>query len=129
MAKSFKGGLDSLIAGVAPKKKAKVKGAVKQPPSPPDTRGSGLPFVPEEWNRKKPGRPRTSTKVPKDTTEEGTLPGEKRATFIVKEEQLEKLKAVAYWDRSKIKDVITAALEKYLDAYEKKNGPIKKVKQ
>ena len=144
MAKSFKGGLDSLIAGVAPKKKAKVKGVVKQPPaphtdgrwvivqqppSPPDTRGSGLPFVPDEWNRKKPGRPRTSTKVPKDTTEEGTLPGEKRATFIVKEEQLEKLKAVAYWDRSKIKDVITSALEKYLDAYEKKNGPIKKVKR
>lgn len=184
MAKSFKGGLDSLIAGVTPKKK--VNGAVKQPPSkakvidpvltqldreilaqmerdwapqiaeakrlgitmdeywvledkqldeylkdhpsPPDTRGGGG-IDPEEWNRKKPGRPRTSTKVPKDTTEEGTLPGEKRATFIVKEEQLEKLKAVAYWDRSKIKDVITAALEKYLDAYEKKNGPIKKVKR
>ena len=67
--------------------------------------------------------------MPKDTTEEGTLDGEKRATFIVKEDQLEKLKAVAYWERSKIKDVMSAALEKYLEAYEKKNGPVKKVKR
>lgn len=169
MAKSFKGGLDSLIGGLAPKKKAKVN--TKLPASIPivtdpillaqfeDEYGADIEAakrlgitLEEYWAlenkrlaqyrkdhpsppgrilglRKKPGRPRTSTKVPKDTTEEGTLPGEKRATFIVKEEQLEKLKAVAYWDRSKIKDVITAALEKYLDAYEKKNGPIKKVKQ
>ena len=47
----------------------------------------------------------------------------------MKEEQLEKLKAVAYWERVKIKDVLTSALEKYLEAYEKKNGPVKKVKR
>ena len=41
----------------------------------------------------------------------------------------EPLKAVAYWDRVKIKDVITSALEKYLEAHEKKNGPLKKVKR
>ena len=108
MAKSFKGGLDSLIGGKTTKSTA-AKAEVTQ--------------------RKKPGRPSTSTKVAKDTTEEGTLPGEKRATFIVKEDQLEKLKAVAYWERSKIKDVMSAALEKYLEAYEKKNGPVKKVKR
>lgn len=106
MAKSFKGGLDSLIGGKTTKSTA-AKAEVVAP--------------------KKKGRPRTSTKVPKDTTEEGTLPGEKRATFIVKEEQLEKLKAVAYWERVKIKDVLTSALEKYLEAYEKKNGPVKKM--
>jgi hypothetical protein len=109
MAKSFKGGLDSLIGGKTTAKKSTAP------------KGAEVP--------RKRGRPTTVTKVAKDTTEEGTLPGEKRATFIVKEEQLEKLKAVAYWDRSKIKDVITSALEKYLDAYEKKNGPIKKVKR
>lgn len=107
MGKSFKGGLDSLIGGAATKNSTKAEVAAP----------------------KKKGRPRTSTKVPKDTTEEGTLPGEKRATFIVKEEQLEKLKAVAYWERVKIKDVLTSALEKYLEAYEKKNGPVKKVKR
>lgn len=156
MAKSFKGGLDSLIGGAAPKKKAKK--VVKQGPSKDpvrnqfeqDSRGDiaaarSLGITLAEYdalqeksldqylkahpNRKKPGRIKTSTKVPKDTTEEGTLPGEKRATFIVKEEQLEKLKAVAYWERVKIKDVLTSALEKYLEAYEKKNGPVKKVKQ
>jgi hypothetical protein len=108
MGKTFKGGLDSLIGGAKAQPKKSPKAEVSAP--------------------KKPGRPRTTKKIPYDTTEQGTLPGEKRATFIVKEEQLEKLKAVAYWDRTKIKDVITAALEKYLDAYEKKNGPIKKVK-
>ncbi len=110
MAKSFKGGLDSLIGGKTTAKKSTAAKA-------------------EVTTRKKPGRPRTSTKVAKDTTEEGTLEGEKRATFIVKEDQLEKLKAVAYWERSKIKDVMSAALEKYLEAYEKKNGPVKKVKR
>lgn len=37
-----------------------------------------------------------------------------RATFIVKKEHLEKVKAVAYWDRKKLKDVIADALESYL---------------
>lgn len=108
MAKSFKRGLDSLIGGKTTKSTAAKAEVVE---------------------RKKPGRPRTSTKVAKDTTEEGTLEGEKRATFIVKEEHLEKLKAVAYWDRLKIKDALGAALDKYLEAYEKKNGPLKKMKR
>ena len=69
MAKSFKGGLDSLIGGKTSAKKVTAAKA-------------------EVAERRKPGRPRTSTKVARDTTEEGTLPGEKRATFIVKEEQL-----------------------------------------
>jgi len=109
MGKTFKGGLDSLIGGAKAQPKKSPKAEVDPP--------------------KKKGRPRTSTKVPRDTTEEGTLPGEKRATFIVKEEQLEKLKAVAYWERVKIKDVLTSALEKYLEAYEKKNGPVKPAKR
>ena len=50
-----------------------------------------------------------------------------RATFIVDEEKLEKLKAVAYWDRLKIKEVLNNALEEYLENYEKKNGEIKPV--
>lgn len=118
MAKSFKGGLDSLIGGGTSTKK-----------SPEPAVGKALKKVLQAEGKRGPGRPRTSTKVPKDTTEEGTLPGEKRATFIVKEEHLEKLKAVAYWDRVKIKDALGAALDKYLEAYEKKNGPLKKMKR
>lgn len=108
MAKSFKGGLDSLIGGKTTAKKSTAP------------KGAEVP--------RKRGRPTTVTKVAKDTTEEGTLPGEKRATFIVKEEQLEKLKAIAYWDRVKIKDVMDAALEKHIAAWEKKHGPVKQPK-
>lgn len=62
----------------------------------------------------------TPVKKPLDATK----PGEVRATFIVNKEALEKLKAVAYWDRLLIKDVINTALEEAIARYEKKNGVI-----
>ena len=52
---------------------------------------------------------------------------ETRATFIVREDLLEKLKAVAYWERLSIKDVINEALAHYVDAYERRNGDLKDV--
>ena len=71
MAKSFKGGLDSLLGGkTTAKKKSRTTRA-------------------EVVEKRKAGRPRSSTKIPKDTTEEGTKEGEKRATFIVREDLLE----------------------------------------
>jgi hypothetical protein len=42
----------------------------------------------------------------------------------VNEEILEKLKAVAYWDRVLIKNVIDEALRDYIAKYEKANGVI-----
>ena len=110
MAKSFKGGLDSLIGG---KTSAKKKSTATKT---------------QVVEKRKAGRPKTSRKIPKDTTEEGTKEGEKRATFIVREDLLEKVKAIAYWDRVKIKDVMDAALEKHIQTYEKKNGTVKLVK-
>jgi predicted nucleic acid-binding protein len=74
---------------------------------------------------KKTGRPKTATKEITKTSQEGTKESETRATFIVNEEQLEKLKSIAYWDRLLIKDVVAQALEDYLTKYEKKNGAIK----
>ena len=50
---------------------------------------------------------------------------ETRATFIVQEELLEKMRAIAYWDRMLIKDIINDALESYITRHEKKNGEIK----
>ena len=110
MAKSFKGGLDSLIGGKTStkKKSTAAKAAVVE--------------------KRGPGRPRTSTKIVRDTTEEGTKAGEKRATFIVREDLLEKVKAIAYWDRVKIKDVMDAAMDKHIQAYEKKHGTVKPVR-
>jgi predicted nucleic acid-binding protein len=74
---------------------------------------------------KKTGRPKTAAKEITKTSQEGTKESETRATFIVNEEQLEKLKSIAYWDRLLIKDVVAQALEDYLTKYEKKTGAIK----
>jgi hypothetical protein len=52
---------------------------------------------------------------------------ETRATFIVREDLLEKLKAVAYWERLNIKDVINEALDRYVGAYERQNGDLKEI--
>jgi len=73
----------------------------------------------------KKGRPVTQTKEITKSSQEGTKENETRATFIVNEELLEKLKAVAYWERRMIKEVIASAMEETVDKYEKKNGPVK----
>ncbi len=48
-----------------------------------------------------------------------------RATFVVNSNFLDSIKAIAYWDRLKIKDVINSALNDYILSYEKKNGKVK----
>ena len=50
---------------------------------------------------------------------------ETRATFIVQEELLEKMRTIAYWDRMLIKDIVNDAFESYIMRHEKKNGEIK----
>lgn len=76
---------------------------------------------------KKVGRPKTQNKVITKSSQEGTKVNETRATFIVKEELLDKLKAIAYWERSLIKDEVNKALEDYLERYEKSKGDIKPI--
>lgn len=61
------------------------------------------------------------------TSKKGTKPTETRATFIVQDETLEKLKAIAYWDRLLIKEVVEEAFIDAIKSYEKKNGPIKPI--
>ena len=87
---------------------------------------------------KKVGRPKTSTKVitQGNTPEDGTKEGERRATYIVKKEAIEKIEAIAYWEsynqtiKNKqpttvmIKDVVGEALQEYILKWEKKNGPV-----
>jgi tyrosyl-tRNA synthetase len=72
----------------------------------------------------KRGRPVTQTKKVTKSSQEGTKENEVRATFIVNEELLEKLKAVAYWDRVLIKTVVNTALEEAIAKYEKKSGAV-----
>lgn len=73
-------------------------------------------LFPDEPGRKKPNA---------GTPKKGTHPGESRATFILPEAIIEKVKDLAYWDRLMIKEVVGAALRDYLQKYEKKNGAIK----
>lgn len=75
----------------------------------------------------KRGRPKTSTKEITKSSQEGTKENETRATFIINEGLLEKLKAMAYWERSLIKDVVNEALQEAVAKYEKVTGEIKPI--
>jgi hypothetical protein len=81
----------------------------------------------EQPDSPKRGRPVTQTKEITKSSQEGTKDNETRATFIVNEDLLEKLKAIAYWDRVLIKDVVNTALQEIVAKYEKKNGDIKPI--
>lgn len=81
----------------------------------------------DQPEKPKRGRPVTQTKEITKSSQEGTKENETRATFIINEELLEKLKAIAYWDRVLIKDVVNTALQEAVTKYEKKNGDIKPI--
>ena len=81
----------------------------------------------DQPDKPKRGRPVTQTKEITKSSQEGTKENETRATFIINEELLDKLKAIAYWDRVLIKDVVNTALQDVVAKYEKKNGDIKPI--
>jgi hypothetical protein len=72
---------------------------------------------------KKVGRPQTQFKEITKSSQQGTKEGETRATFIVREELLDKLKAIAYWERELAKDTINKALQEYVDKRKPKPRP------
>ena len=64
-------------------------------------------------------------KIPVITSvQRGLKVGETRATFIVKEDALEKIKAIAYWDRQNIKDIVQIAIDAYIKQYENAKGVV-----
>ncbi len=81
----------------------------------------------DQPEKPKRGRPVTQTKEITKSSQEGTKENETRATFIINEELLDKLKAIAYWDRVLIKDVVNTALQETVAKYEKKSGAIKPI--
>ena len=58
--------------------------------------------------------PKAPKKEITKTSQIGTKEKETRATFIVNEDLLEKMKALAYWDRVLIKDIVNQALEEHI---------------
>ena len=87
-----------------------------------DFKGGLNSLLGEQPQAPKKGRPQTQFKEITKTSQEGTKENETRATFIVNEELLEKLKAVAYWRRLMIKEVINSALSEYIERQEKKEA-------
>jgi|LSQX01.3.fsa_nt_gb hypothetical protein len=64
--------------------------------------------------QKKTGRPRTIKRKITKTSQEGLPANWTRATFIMREDLLKKLKDYAYTERETIRDVINEAVELYL---------------
>jgi uncharacterized protein YnzC (UPF0291/DUF896 family) len=54
------------------------------------------------------------TIIKPNSLEKGLHDGWTRATFVLRKDYLSKLKAVSYWDRKKMKEVIDEALGDYL---------------
>ena len=71
--------------------------------------------VKETPSKPKRGRP---TEIKRDitkTSQSGLREGLTRATFIIREDTLDRLKDRAYTDRKKLKDLVSEALDYYLD--------------
>jgi hypothetical protein len=72
--------------------------------------------------RSKAGRKRTNYRRAETTSELGTKEGETRFSGIISKELLEKIKAIAYWERTSIKDILQEGLEAYVQRYEQQAG-------
>lgn len=74
---------------------------------------------PEVTARKSPaGRPQKIKREIEKSSQEGLPVNWTRATFIVREDLLEKLKDLAYTERRSIKEVINEAIEQFIDGKE-----------
>jgi hypothetical protein len=73
------------------------------------------------------GRPRTNFREITKSSQEGVRLNETRATCIIREDLLDKIKAIAYWDRLTIKQFMDSALSGAIESWEDANGSIKPV--
>ena len=101
--KSFKGGLDSLLEETnfsleAQPQESSVEKKVTIP-------------------SKKAGRPKSSKAVNITSASEGMKTGETRYTVLTREDNVTKLKAIAHWDRRKIKAITDEMFDVYFKTY------------
>jgi hypothetical protein len=115
--KNFTGGLNSLL-GDQPERPKNAKNYIEDESAFFDI--SNEDRAKREMDKRKVGRPRSVFKTITKSSQEGTKENETRATFIINEDLLDKLKAIAYWDRVLIKDVINSTLQDVVAKYEKK---------
>jgi len=79
--------------------------------------------IPRQVKKSRAGRPRTNLREITKSSQTGTKEGWTRATFIMREDTLEKLKALAYWNRAEIKEVVDEAFSSYLKGKKIKPKP------
>lgn len=114
--KNFITGFDALLQSTTEEAEQQIEAApIEQPQQPQPTESEEKETIPAAIapsTTRGRGRPKTNhTGV--------------RATFIVEADTLEKVRALAYWERAQIKDILDEALNDYLREYEKNNGTIK----
>lgn len=122
--KDFTGNFNSLL-GTAP---AKEKPAPIQQEEKPVAKVAApkKKAAPAKKKKKTPSAKKKAAPK-KSSVKDGTKEGEKRAAFIVNEEQLLKIKEIAYQDRKNIKEVVAEAFSAYLQLWEEKNGAVNTV--
>lgn len=80
-----------------------------------DEMRKGLEILPGQTeNGRKKGRPRTNFRKIVKSSQQGLRDGYTRATFIVKEDKLRKLKALTLVEYKPIKDIIDDMLSEFL---------------
>ncbi|NLC66929.1 MAG: hypothetical protein GX752_08390 [Clostridium sp.] len=87
----------------------------------------GLSSLIRDEDKPKVGRPKTSTRKINKSSQEGTKENETRATFVMKEDTVDKIKAIAYWERKMIKEVVEESFYEFIEKYEQENGKIKPI--
>jgi hypothetical protein len=93
-------GLDRIFTPVV--EQATVPASKPATVKPKPVKASGEVVVPQE------------SAISTSTSSKGLPEGWTRATFIVRQDLVQKVKRAAYWDRRQIKDVVTEALDAYL---------------
>ena len=76
--------------------------------------------------KKKAGRPKTNTRVITSANQEGLKEGWTRKTFIVRENWIERIKDLAYWDRLQHKEALDQIMEEYFKQHKVKPRPANK---
>lgn len=80
---------------------------------------------PVREEKRKKGRPRTNMRKLTKSSQEGLPEGLTRATIIVNEDSLKKVKVIATLQDKKLKDIMTELLDKYVEKYEREHGTIR----
>lgn len=116
-------GLGSLLQPTTPKAEPQPT-AEPTATTPAEPQNNEQPQVVAAGVRKSRSGRKATIKEHTDKVRAGLNDGYTRATVIVKAEYIDKLKQIAYNDRTTIKDTLDVILGDFLTEYERQNGKI-----